>query len=299
MHTASAQSADAQHKRDAVLVGLIGSGISLSRTPAMHEAEGARLGLRYIYNILDVDTFPTDQRDITTVFNAARICSFAGLNVTYPFKQAVLPLLDSLSEDAEGVGAVNTVVFRDGKAHGENTDLWGFRTGFEQNMADVKRDRVVQFGAGGAGTAVSRALIQCGVKTLFITDINHGMAQALAERINDGFGEKRAEAVVVDMLEAENLDGIVNTTPVGMAKLPGMAVPERLLASHLWVADIIYFPLETELLRRARTLGCKTLSGAPMAVYQAVKAFELFTGLKPDDKSMRDTFDRVAPQSGR
>ncbi len=280
-----------------VLVGLVGAGIGLSRTPRMHEIEGARLGLRYIYKILDADRFGPSGKGIAEVLEAARLCGFRGLNVTFPFKQEILPLLDELSEDAEAIGAVNTVIFSNGRMRGDNTDLWGFAEGFRRSMADVPRKRVLQIGAGGAGAAVGRALLQLGVEELVITDLELGRAKALADRLGSQFRSRRVQAASVDAMSESTFDGIVNTTPVGMAKLPGMPISPGDLRPDMWVADIIYFPLETQLLRTARQLGCRTMSGAPMAVFQAVKAFELFSGIVPDSEKMKAVFDAFTPST--
>jgi shikimate dehydrogenase len=275
----------------AVLVGLVGAGIGQSRTPLMHEREGARLGLRYIYRLLDSTKDGIAGRGIGEILDAARMCGFAGLNVTYPFKQAIIPYLDDLSENARRIGAVNTVVLRDGKAFGHNTDLWGFAEGFRRDMQDAALGTVLQLGAGGAGSAVARALVQMGVEDLVLADVDAGRATDLAAAINRDEGKERARAVPVAGLSADGLDGVVNTTPVGMRASPGMPVPEGFLDDRMWVCDIVYFPLETALLREARAVGCRRLSGASMAVYQAVRAFELFTGLTPDSEEMRATFD--------
>jgi shikimate dehydrogenase len=276
-----------------VLVGLIGSGIQASRTPAMHEREGAELGLRYIYKLIDLDALHLGPEALPELVTAARRMGFAGLNVTYPCKQAVIPLLDELTPDAAALGAVNTVVFRDGRSIGHNTDWWGFAESFKRELADVARKRVVQFGAGGAGAAVAHALLTLGVEQLVIVDTDQERAARLAAELCGRFGAGRA-APVADLAEAvAGADGVVNTTPVGMAKYPGMALPAHLLHQGLWVADIVYFPLETELLRTARALGCRTMGGGGMAVFQAVGAFRLFTGVEPDPERMRRHFQSM------
>jgi shikimate dehydrogenase len=215
---------------------------------------------------------------------------FSGLNITYPCKQAVVPLLDQLSPDARALGAVNTVLLKDGQRIGHNTDCSGFAESFRRGLPDVRRDHVVQLGAGGAGAAVAHALLAEGVGRLAISDTDTPRAEALATDLAARFGAGRA--VVVGDLAAEvaAADGLVNCTPVGMAKLPGTPLPVALLRPALWVAEIVYFPLETELLRAARAIGCRTLDGGGMAVFQAVGAFRLFTGLEPDAARMQRHF---------
>ena len=268
------------------LCGLIGSGIQASRTPSLHEREGDEQGLRYLYKKIDLDRLGLGPDALPDLLTAAQRMGFAGLNITYPCKQVIIPLLDDLSDDARALNAVNTVVLRDGKRVGHNTDQSGFAGGFRRGLPDVKRDRVVQLGAGGAGSAVAHALMTLGVGQLRITDVDSARAQAVADALTQHFGQGRAVAVTDLAAAMADADGLVNTTPVGMAKLPGMPLPAELLRPELWVAEIVYFPLETELLRNARRLGCRTLDGGGMAVFQAVDAFRLFTGIQPDAERM-------------
>ena len=277
--------------RDHVLVGLIGRGITLSRTPYMHEREAAHFGIPYVYRLLDTDQMREPRPSFAEVLRAAEITGFAGLNVTYPYKREALAHLDSLSEAASKVGAVNTIVLRNGKRSGHNTDCWGFAESFRQGMADVARDTVLLLGAGGAGGAVAQALLDCGVAHLIVHDVDRDTATALVRRLTENAGPRAASLAEDLAAAAARADGIVNATPVGMAKLPGSPLPLDLLSARLWVADIVYFPIETELLRAARQAGCRTLPGSGMAVFQAARAFELFTGLKPDANRMKASFD--------
>ena len=276
-----------------ILAGLIGSGIQASRTPALHEQEGDAQGLRYLYRLIDLEPLQLNINALPDLLDAAERMQFTGLNITYPCKQAILPLLDELSDEARGIGAVNTVVFRNGKRIGHNTDCLGFAEGFRRNLSDVARQRVVQMGAGGAGAAVAHALLAEGVEQLSIFDVDRARARDLVDNLTQHFGSGRAQ--VGNHLESAiaEADGLVNTTPMGMAKLPGTPVPSSLLRAQLWVAEIVYFPLETELLRDARALGCRTLDGGNMAVFQAVKAFELFSGEAPDAQRMLAHFQSM------
>lgn len=266
-----------------VQVGLVGRGILLSRTPGMHVAEGKALGLDYVYDLIDPDTMDTDV-PLADLLDQAEARGFAGLNVTFPYKREVIELLDGLSEAAQKVGAVNTIVFRNGQRFGHNTDFWGFAESLRQGLPDAQRDAVLLLGAGGAGGAVAHALREAGVETILVHDQNADAAAALAKAI-DG------QAVSDLGAAAARADGIVNATPMGMAKLPGMAIPADLIEPRHWVADIVYFPRETELLATARAKGCAVLDGSGMAVFQAVRAFKLFTGLEPDPARMRATFE--------
>lgn len=276
-----------------ILAGLIGAGIQASRTPALHEHEGDSQGLRYLYRLIDLDQLKLDSNALPDLLMAAERMNFTGLNITFPCKQAIIPLLDELSPEARGIGAVNTVVLKDGKRIGHNTDCLGFAEGFRRGLKGVAVERVVQMGAGGAGAAVAHALLSEGVQQLSIFDVDIRRAQDLADNLNQHFGVALAVAGYDLPSAMAQADGLVNTTPMGMKKLPGMPVPVELLRAELWVAEIVYFPLETELLRNARALGCRTLDGGNMAVFQAVKAFELFSGLVPDAQRMLEHFQSM------
>jgi len=276
-----------------ILAGLIGAGIQASRTPALHEHEGDEQGLRYLYRLIDLDQLQLDSSALPDLLLAAERMNYTGLNITFPCKQAIIPLLDELSPEARGIGAVNTVVLKDGKRVGHNTDCLGFAEGFRRGLPDVARERVVQMGAGGAGAAVAHALLSEGVQQLSIFDVDVERAESLANNLNQHFDTGRAVAGHDLSSALSHADGLVNTTPMGMAKLPGMPVPAALLRPELWVAEIVYFPLETELLRNARALGCRTLDGGNMAVFQAVKAFELFSGKVPDAQRMLAHFQSM------
>ena len=267
-------------------MGLVGRGIQLSRTPAMHEAEAAAQGLTCQYDLLDTDAGTED--DLPKILDRAEGKGFAGLNVTFPYKQAVIPHLHHLSDAARRIGAVNTVVFRDGQRFGHNTDFWGFSESLRLGLPKAAVNTVLLIGAGGAGAALAHALADMKVGALLIHDNREGAAADLARAVGD-------VATPVTDIEAAvaQADGVVNATPVGMAKLPGTPIETTLLDPSQWVADIIYFPLETAFLKAARGLGCRTLAGEGMAIFQAVRAFELFTGQPADAERMGDTFRKL------
>lgn len=269
-----------------LLLGLIGAGIQASRTPGLHMAEAAAQGFPCVYRIIDLDGIAGGAAALPDLLSAAEWMGFAGLNITFPCKQSVIPLLHDLSPEAAALGAVNTVVLREGRRIGHNTDCSGFGENFRRGLPGVARDRVVQLGAGGAGSAVAQALLDAGVGRLAIHDVDPGRAAALAASLSARFGAGRAEAAGDIASTVAAADGLVNCTPVGMAKLPGTPLPEALLHSRLWVAEIVYFPLETALLRAARAIGCRTLDGGGMAVFQAAHAFALFSGVEPDAERM-------------
>ncbi|MGF6639376.1 shikimate dehydrogenase [Paraburkholderia sp. MM6662-R1] len=275
------------------LVGLIGSGISGSLTPAMHEEEGSKLGLHYVYRRIDLDAQKLDTAALPELLTAAERMGYNGLNITYPCKQAVIPLLDELSDDARALGAVNTVLFKDGKRIGHNTDWSGFARAFQRGLPDVSLERVVQLGAGGAGAAVAHAALNMGAQSLTLFDVDAARAQSLADELQARFPKARVSAGTSLEESLCVAQGLIHATPTGMAKMPGLPLPAELLHRDLWVADIVYFPIRTALLQAAEALGCRTLSGGGMAVYQAVDAMRIFTGLEPDAERVYTHFQSL------
>ncbi|MBB4194293.1 shikimate dehydrogenase [Rhizobium aethiopicum] len=266
--------------------GLIGSGIQASLTPAMHMEEGAAQGLEYDYELIDLVTLNASPADLSRLVADGEERGLAGLNITHPCKQLVIALLDELSPEARALGAVNTVVLKDNKRFGHNTDWWGFAESFRRGLPQADLSSAVQLGAGGAGVATAYAILTLGLKRLTVFDREHERAVDLAETMSALFPD--ASITAGNDLEAamKTASGLINATPTGMAKYPGTPLPPELLERRHWVAEIVYFPLETELLRRARQRGCRTLDGGGMAVFQAVGAFRLITGREPDAARM-------------
>ncbi len=282
---------------------LVGQGIGASLTPEMHAAEGRALGLAYSYGRFDTALSPWRERSLAQILAHAEAKGYAGLNITHPFKSEVPSLVDQCSSVVDRLGAANTVVFRDGRRFAFNTDHSGFHRAFEASAADLPRGHVLLIGAGGAGPAVAMALLDSKVGTLEVFDTSPGKAEQLIARMQPAYPDASMKAHThlpsPDLLMA--LDGMVNATPVGMDSHPGVALDPRLLATSAWIADIVYFPRETELLRRANLRGMRILPGTGMALYQAVGAFELITGHVPDADRMAATLDaalgRTAPST--
>jgi shikimate dehydrogenase len=264
-------------------VGLIGAGIGTSLSPALHEREAAALELDYAYRLIEIG-----RRDLGELLRRARDAGYRGVNITHPCKQAVVQHLDSLSANSAALQAVNTVVFEDGRMAGHNTDTTGFAEHFALHLPGAELRHVVLLGAGGAGAAVAHAALRLGAERLTIVDVDRGRAEACARRLSSD----RVEVGTLDSLAGA--DGLIHATPSGMKDHPGMPLDEELLRPELWVAEVVYRPLETELLRRARELGCRTLDGGGMAVFQAADSFELFTGVEPDRDRMLRHFAELA-----
>ncbi len=272
-----------------LLCGLIGAGIELSFTPAMQEEEARHHGLRLHYQLIDLDLTPGSVEQLPALLRAARIMGFTGLNITYPCKQTIVALLDELSPEAQAIGAVNTVVIRAGRLVGHNTDSSGWAWGFRRALPQVDLSCVVLLGAGGAGSAIAEAVLRLGAAQLRLVDTDYARAKTLVDALNVRHG-MRVVAHADAASAIEGATGLIQATPTGMAKLPGVPMPAALLRSDLWFSEIIYFPIETELLRAARALGCPAMDGGAMAVGQAVGAFELFTGRHADAARMEQHF---------
>jgi len=269
-----------------MLVGLLGANIGQSLAPALHEDAAAAAGMVGHYHLMDVDG--PRPRTLPELLAAVRTAGFAGVNVTFPFKEAVIPLLDEVSPEAAEIGAVNTVVFDPaGRSTGHNTDRSGFRAAFLAAFGTdaVRGKAVLQLGAGGAGRAVAFALRDLGVASLRLYDRDTRRARNLCADLG-------GSCEVLDAPEpaAASVAGIVNATPIGMTGHDGLPMTPDVVQSHQVVADVIYTPLETEFLKAAKAKGARTMGGAGMCVHQAVRAFELFTGQPADVGRMHRTF---------
>jgi shikimate dehydrogenase len=277
-----------------ICAALVGRGIGGSKTPAMHEAEGRAQGLNYCYDLVDVNTSRFRHSSLQQLIEMVEEEGYRGANITHPFKADILSLLDEHSDDVKAVGAANTVIFQNGKRIGYNTDYSGFKAAFSHEMVDVNRSDVLVLGAGGAGAAVALALIDSGVERLVIFDTSHDQAGKLMDRLYRArAGASVSIALEVEAVDWRQLNGVVNATPMGMDEYPGMAIDPSRLSSAIWVADIVYFPLETKLLSHAKKRNCRTMSGAGMAIHQAALSFGLITGRSADVSRFYKSFKRM------
>ena len=279
------------------LVGLIGADIQMSKSPALHETEARHQGLDYRYELLDFAERGLPASALPDLLDEEEQRDFAGSNITHPCKQTVIAHLNRLSEDAEMLGAVNTVVFRNGERIGHNTDWYGFYENFRRGLPAVAKSHAVLLGAGGAGVAVAHAAIKLGIERLSILDQDSKRAETLAGQLNDRFSRDCARATTDVGSDLRSADGLIHATPTGMRSHPGLPIEAEWLLPRHWVADIVYMPLVTELLALAERKGCRTLRGGGMTVYQAAAAFELFTGTAPDAERMSRHFMDLCRQS--
>jgi shikimate dehydrogenase len=270
------------------LTGLIGAPIAHSASPAMHEWAAEALGAHCHYQLIEVAG--AGREELRLLLDGVRRLGFAGVNVTFPYKEAVVSLLDELSPGARAIGAVNTVVVRGGRLIGYNTDTTGFGRAVTELVRDPAQSRVAVIGAGGVGRAIAFALAETGVSEIRIFDTDRAKAQQLAAQLKS-HGEVRAAGSVEDAMRGAT--GVVNGSPVGMLPNRGTPVPDALLHKAVWVADAVYTPLWTPLLNDAKARGAEVMTGRELAIYQAADAFELFTGLKPSAVEMGNAFDAV------
>jgi shikimate dehydrogenase len=279
--------------RKRLLTGLIGAPIAHSAAPAMHEQAAHDLGLRCHYQLIEVAGAGRD--DLRALLEGVRRLGFAGVNVTFPYKEAVVGLLDELSPEAAAMGAVNTVVVRGDRLIGYNTDTSGFARAAAGLVADGGQGSVAVIGAGGVGKAIAFALVKLGVGEVRIFDAERAKAERFARLLGP-----RGRAAVADCVEdaVRGAVGLVNATPVGMLPSRESPIPEALLHRRMWVADAVYYPLWTPLLVAAKEKGARVMTGRELAIYQAADAFELFTGLAASTAVMGEAFDRAMSARG-
>ncbi|MGM7669698.1 shikimate dehydrogenase [Microbacterium sp. A93] len=281
---------------ESYLVGLIGDGITASLTPPMHEREGREHGLLYLYRPVDVAALGVDgqaAQDLAPqLLEYGRKLGFNAFNITHPFKQTIMEHLDEVDEDARNLGAVNTVVFREGRSVGYNTDFSGYITGLGNALADPDLSEVLQLGAGGAGSAIAYALLRAGAKQLTLIDLDAERAAARAADLQQQFPDQRVHSRPhTELQEAlTTATGLAHCTPVGMHTHPGMPIEASWLRPEMWVSEVVYLPVETELVVAARAAGCQVVDGGRMAVGQALDAFGLMTGRQADPERVRGHF---------
>lgn len=274
-----------------LLLGLIGANIMRSVSPALFGDAFAAAGIDGFYHLMDVDRLP--ERRLAKLLDAIKAAGFAGANITYPFKQDVIALLDTVDQEAAQIGAVNTVAIEpDGRTIGYNFDRRGWRNGFEEGLGrdSARGSMVVVVGAGGAGRAVAFALMDLGAGVIVIHDRDGARANALNADLAKHYGASRCRVTTDLERDIAAAQGVVNATQVGMRGFPGNPVPTFALKASHWAADVIYTPVATEFIKAAAAKGARVLSGGGMCVHQAAEAFRLFTGIDPDVARMHRAF---------
>jgi shikimate dehydrogenase len=261
------------------LFGLLGRPVSYSLSPAMHNAAFRELSLNAVYV-----AFPVT--DLIQAVEGLRGLDIGGVSVTIPFKEEIIPLLDELDEKASRIGAVNTVVNRDGRLMGYNTDWQGALAALMEKT-EIAGKRFLILGAGGAARAIAFGIQEKGGKVA-VTDLDTAKALALSRKL-------WVEVVAPDYLEQYAAAILINATPVGMEPQSGkIPIDPELLSRYQVVMDIVYRPLETRLLREARSAGCQVIDGLQMLIHQGAAQFELWTGRSaPVEVMARAAYDSL------
>ena len=267
-----------------VRLGLIGDNIARSRSPLLHVEAGRLCGLRVSYERL----VPADMAlPFEAVFERCRQSGFRGINVTYPYKEQVVPLVRIDAPEVSRIGACNTVLFPGSRAEGFNTDHSGFVAAYRCVFAAREPGTVAMAGAGGVGKAIAFALTALGCPRLRLYDPNTGRATALAQSIEAADAGMVVEVCGSIGKAADGADGLINCTPLGMAGQPETAVPAALMVGAAWAFDAVYTPVETQFLNNARAAGLEVMSGHELYFHQGVDAFRLFTGRQVDQTALR------------
>lgn len=275
--------------KDRFLIGLIGDHINHSGSPHLHEAEARALGLRMRYSLVDFADQHLSVEDLDDALRWGARLGFDGFNITHPYKQAVVPLLDTLSDEARALGSVNTVVLRAGQRMGHNTDWAGFAQNMAEGLPNADLSTTTLIGAGGAGIAVGFAVLKRGAQTLRIYDQSTARRDATASKLASLFPDRTVCGIATLDEALAGCTGIIQATPLGMSLHPGVPFDPALIPAGVWVADLIYTPEHTAFLKAAAAQGNPILTGVGMAVHQAAIAFQLFTNTTPQPERMRES----------
>ncbi len=263
------------HIHAPLLLGVMGDPIAHSKSPAMHNIALEAAALPGMYVPLHVKP-----EHLAEAVTGALALGFSGFNVTIPHKVAIMELLDELDESAVQCGAVNTVVIRDGRTKGYNTDGIGYVRSLKEETGELSGKIVTVLGAGGAARGIIYALLKEKVASVTVVNRTLSKADELLNLLNGS--QTTLKSATYDELQAclPETDILINTTSVGMhPDVDATPVEAALIPEGIIVSDLIYNPLETRLLREAKARGCKVVGGLGMFVYQGAYAFEYWTGV--------------------
>lgn len=265
-------------------LGLIGDNISRSKAPLLHQLAGKLMGLDVRYDRL----IPKDLgRDFDGVFEDCGKEGYRGINVTYPYKERVVPKVRIDDSLVRALGAINTVVFASDGPTGHNTDYSGFTAAYRGAAGDAAPGAVCMIGAGGVGKAVAFALVGLGLKALRLVDRDLPKAEALAEALKAEDPRLDITVAADPAAAATGACGVINCTPVGMIGYDGTPLPRELMAGASWAFDAVYTPIDTQFLKDAKAEGMTIISGYELFFYQGLHAWEIFSGRPIDEASLR------------
>lgn len=277
-----------------IRLGLIGDNISRSQSPRLHVLAGRLCGVDVTYERL----IPADRgEDFDTVFARCLAEGFRGINITYPYKERVVPLLMVHDPAIAAVGACNTAVFDATPPSGYNTDYTGFMSAFRETLAGAAPGKVAMAGAGGVGKAVAFGLAGLGCEGLLVFDRDRAKAEALLSSLTAAGLDMPVEIAPSIEEAAAEADGLVNCTPLGMTGYSGSAIPKALIGRQHWAFDAVYTPVETEFLGDARAAGLSIISGYELFFHQGIDAFRIFTGAAIDAAALRGLLAENEPEA--
>ena len=268
-----------------IRLGLIGDNISRSRSPLLHRLAGDQNNIAVTYDRL----VPKDRNE--TFQQTLAYCQtggYRGINVTYPYKERVMPALRIDDPLVRAIGAANTVVFEGDAAVGHNTDYSGFVAAYQRVRQDVKPGPVLMIGAGGVGRAVAFGLAKLGAAELRLVDRDTAKAQALAKALNPIAPDMQISISDDASGAADGAEGLINCTPVGMVGYDGTPLPSTAMANAKWAFDAVYTPVNTQFLNDAAAQGLTVISGWELFFFQGVHAWRIFSGQTVDETRLRD-----------
>jgi len=271
------------------IIGLLGYPVSHSLSPAMHNAAFQKAGLDFVYVC-----FPVKPEELGKAINGIRTLNIAGVNITVPHKSAAIPYVDEVSEEAKKIGAINTIVNREGRLFAYNTDVNGFWQSLENEGISLKGARVVMLGAGGVARAFAVGTILKNAASLAISDIIPKKAEELVQDVKSMASDAEIVSVTPDSSGFKELLGkaglIINATPLGMKPddpFPFTRAQWDAVRSSTVIFDAVYNLKGTQLQKAAQEKGIAYISGIEMLLFQGVRAFELWTGVRPDALLMK------------
>ncbi len=264
--------------------GLLGEKLSHSISPEIHQEVFSLLNIEGAYKIFEVD-----KEDLGKFIDGLKVLKIKGSNVTIPYKQEIMKYLDFISPEAEKIKAVNTILLKDSKLYGYNTDYFGFGTIIDKNNVKIKDEVAVVLGTGGASKAVVTYLLDKGIKKLYLV--------SRSKKAISDYEDLRVEYITYEEIVDVKGDILINTTPVGMyPKVSESPVKENVINNFNTLIDIIYNPRKTKFLEIGETLNKKVCGGLEMLVGQAIKSEEFWQGISINDEVMDKVYNDVNEQ---
>jgi shikimate dehydrogenase len=271
------------------IYGLVGFPVQQSLSPLMHNAAFSALGINAEYKL-----FAVKPPELENFLRSLSPRNIYGLNVTIPYKEAVIPFLDRVSKETKLIGAVNTIKVSGGRLEGFNTDGFGFLRHLTEDLKfNPENQKIAILGAGGAAKAIGVYLSQVKPKRIYIYDVDRTKLIVLVRHLQENFKNVEFKAASsIEELDISGCDLLVNATPVGMKESDPCLVNEKFIHSNLLFYDLIYNPKETKLLKLAKKRSAKVSNGLGMLLYQGALAFELWQDKKAPIQIMKEALEK-------